>query len=125
MAQAIKYKRKKNFAENNPSQADLASVNREFDAVGQSVNVTIDNLAKIQRDDGQLALGIVGIDQITSEAQEILRGREGPEGPEGPRGDRGPQGEPGPRGPIGSSYQADVEALESERTLYDLSLIHI
>lgn len=120
MAQAIKYKRKKNFAENNPSQADLASVNREFDAVGQSVNVTIDNLAKIQRDDGQLALGVVGVDQISQVAQDFLRGQQGPEGPVGPRGDRGPQGEPGPRGPIGSSYQADVEALESERTLYDM-----
>lgn len=120
MAQAIKYKRKKNFAENNPSQADLASINHEFDAVGQSVNSTIDNLSKIQRDDGQLALGVVGVDQISAEAQDFLRGQQGPEGPVGPVGPQGPQGLTGERGPIGSSYQADIEALESERTLYDM-----
>lgn len=33
MAQAIKYKRRKNFAENNPSQADLASIDKELDSV--------------------------------------------------------------------------------------------
>lgn len=119
MAQAIKYKRRKNFAENNPSQADLASIDKELDSVGLSVNATIDNLSKIQKDDGGLVPNIVGIDQITQEARDILRGQRGPQGPQGPEGIEGPEGPRGPQGPIGSSYQADVEALFGERGLYD------
>lgn len=40
----------------------------EFNAIGETLQATLANLAKIQRDDCQLANGSVGLDQITNEA---------------------------------------------------------
>ena len=113
MAQAIKYKRKKNFAENNPSQTDLASINAELDSVGRSINTTIDNVSKVVLDDGSIATGIIGVDQITDEAREFLRAQKGDQGERGERGPEGPQGVEGQRGPVGASYDADAVGLLS------------
>ena len=119
MAQAIKYTRKKNFAENNPSQTDLASINSELDSVGRSINTTIDNVSRVVLDDGSIAAGIIGVDQITEEAREFLRAQKGDKGERGERGPEGPQGIEGERGPAGASYNADALGLISERALYN------
>lgn len=119
MAQPKKYERRKNFAENNPSQVDLNGINREFDSVGNSLNMVIENLKEIQQDDRKLAAGSVGIDQISLDAQEFLRGQEGPKGDPGEKGEPGKDGREGPRGPTGSSFQESVQGVEEERSLYN------
>lgn len=119
MAQPVRYKRKKNFAENNSDMTDHSALNAELDSVGTSVNGAIQNLALIQKDDGSLQNGVVGLDQISEDAQESLRSRVGPRGEPGPKGDTGPAGPEGPRGPTGASFIADAEGLLIERELHD------
>lgn len=119
MAQPITFKRKKNFAENDPLQIDLNSINDEFDSVGVSLNRTINNLASIQSDDGQLRAGVVGVDQISEEAREMLRGLRGEKGEPGAPGEKGDPGKEGERGDVGASFNADAKGVNSERSLYD------
>ena len=119
MAQPSKYSRRKNFAENNGDQTDHSSINAEFDAVGSSVNQVIANMALLQSDDGKLMPGVVGIDQISDEAQRELQARVGPQGDVGPQGAQGPIGPEGPRGPAGASFVADASGLSSEKHYFD------
>lgn len=119
MAQAQEYKREKNFAENNPDQADLAALDRELDNVATSVNATIKNLALIQKDDGTLANQIVGPQSVTEEFLETIKGADGAQGPEGPEGPQGEPGDMGPVGPAGASFAVAVTGLKSELASHD------
>ncbi len=71
MAQPTPYDRQYSFASyqalhpSNPLPGD--EVDSELNAVKASLDETQSNLALIQRDDGQLANGSVGIDQLSSE----------------------------------------------------------
>lgn len=114
MAQAQEYKRKKNFAENNPDQTDLAALDNELDNVSIAVNTTIKNLALIQKDDGTLANQVVGPDNVTDEFMETIKGADGAQGPEGPEGPQGEPGDMGPVGPAGASFAVAVTGLKSE-----------
>lgn len=119
MAQASKYKRTKDFAENNPDQTDLAAINRELDTAGVSINSVIDNLSLIQKDDGTLKNEIVGLDQVTKDFREKLQGVVGPRGPQGEKGEQGEPGDMGPVGPAGASFSVATMGLRAERLNYD------
>ena len=119
MAQAQEYKREKNFAENNPDQADLAALDRELDNVATSVNATIKNLALIQKDDGTLANQIVGPQSVTEEFLETIKGADGKQGPEGPEGPKGEPGDMGPVGPAGASFAVAETGLKAELASHD------
>lgn len=116
MAQPQKYKRQKDFAENNSDQVDLPSINSELDRVSESVNGVVDNLGLIQRDDGSLANGIVGYDNLTEEAKKELAPIPGKDGAPGKDGEPGKDGRDGDVGP---SFQADVRGNLAERSSYD------
>ncbi len=60
------YNRSHGFLEDQTAglPTDGAALDRNFDAVSESVNLTIEELSKIQRSDGELASGIVGEDQL-------------------------------------------------------------
>ncbi|AZY49595.1 hypothetical protein C0J09_10940 [Bordetella avium] len=117
MAQAPGYDRHKNFLDNNPDRTDHGALNAELDNVSLSINALLENQMALQADDGRLRAGVVGVDQLTPDAQAVLS-RPGPDGREGPQGPRGMQGQDGPVGPVGPSFTTDARGLEGERTTY-------
>ncbi|WP_103035300.1 hypothetical protein [Castellaniella caeni] len=59
MAQPPRFQRVKDFGADYPDQTDNQAINNELDAVSQTTDGLRKNLAKIQRDDGELRDGIV------------------------------------------------------------------
>lgn len=111
MAQPQAYNRTADFTQQTGDETNHAGLNAEFDAAALSVNQLRDNLALIQRDDGQLANETVGLDQLKPEVRTGLPGPVGPQGPVGPTGPAGPTGPqglglPGNSGPIGPAGPA-------------------
>ncbi len=102
MTQPQAYNRQTDFTEREGDDTDHAALNQELDAAAQSVNQIRTNLAQIQKDDGSLASGIVGIDQLKPELLDGIPGPEGPQGATGPQGMQGVQGIPGEAGPQGA-----------------------
>lgn len=119
--QAPEYTRSKNFLENNPDRTDHGALNAELDNVSQSINALRTNAGLIQADDGSLKPAVVGLEQITNEAQAALSspGPTGPKGATGPQGLQGPTGPTGPKGDTGSSFRADVLDVEANRALHN------
>lgn len=113
------YNRKKDFRENNSDRTDHPAINSELDAVALSINGIRENLAIIQADDGELAPGIVGPDQLSESARLSLQ-VVGPEGSQGIPGRDGVPGRDGGAGPVGPSFDADVRDVAANRFLYDL-----
>ena len=119
MSQAPAYNRTKNFLENNSDRTDHGSLNAELDNVAQSINALRTNAAAIQKDDGTLANAIVSLANMTAEAIAALS-VPGPTGPQGAKGPAGPQGVQGVKGDTGSSFDADVRDIASNKSLYNL-----
>jgi len=101
MTQPQAYNRQTDFTEREGDDTDHAALNQELDAAAQSVNQIRTNLAQIQKDDGSLQSGIVGLDQLKPELLDGIPGPEGPQGATGPQGMQGLQGVAGPIGPQG------------------------
>ncbi|WP_334159568.1 hypothetical protein [Achromobacter insolitus] len=72
MAQPPAYNRQKDFGADYGDQTDNQAINNELDSVSKSVNAIRDNLAKIQRDDGGLATGIVTEDSLNPVLKDAL-----------------------------------------------------
>lgn len=108
MAQPQAYNRTADFTQQTGDETNHAGLNAELDAAALSVNQLRENLALIQRDDGQLSNETVGLDQLKPEVRTGLPGPVGPQGdvgPPGPIGLTGPQGNPGPTGNPGGVGQ--------------------
>lgn len=116
MAQAQTYSRRKDFAENNPDQVDLASINAELDTLGSIVNDINANLQLLQGDDGQLRNESIELEKFSPEAKAALQGADGKDGAPGADGKDGADGE---RGATGASFVADSKGLISERSIFD------
>lgn len=101
MTQPQAYNRQTDFTEREGDDTDHAALNQELDAAAQSVNQIRANLAQIQKDDGSLQSGVVGIDQLKPELLDGIPGPEGPQGATGPQGMQGVPGQSGPQGPQG------------------------
>jgi Collagen triple helix repeat (20 copies) len=101
MTQPQAYNRQTDFTEREGDDTDHAALNQELDAAAQSVNQIRTSLAQIQKDDGSLKSGIVGLDQLKPELLDGIPGPEGPQGATGPQGMQGLQGVAGPVGPQG------------------------
>lgn len=101
MTQPQAYNRQTDFTEREGDDTDHAALNAELDAAAQSVNQIRANLAQIQKDDGGLQSGIVGLDQLKPELLDGIPGPQGPQGATGPQGMQGLQGVTGPMGPQG------------------------
>lgn len=75
------YKRKTNFTNHDSDETDHSALNGEFDAVSLATEVLRQNLAKMQRDDGELVYGVVNKDSIDpdllTEIQEHVAGNIG------------------------------------------------
>lgn len=71
MAQPTPYNRVTSFssfqAVNPTSPLPASSVDQEYNAIKTTLDQTLNNLALIQRDDGYLANGSVGLDQLSAE----------------------------------------------------------
>ncbi|WP_052236193.1 hypothetical protein [Bordetella avium] len=72
MAQPPDYQRTKDFGADFPDQTDNQAINNEFDGVAQSIRGIRKNLAKIQRDDGGLATGIVTSEALSDDLRNAL-----------------------------------------------------
>lgn len=116
MAQPTQYKRTTDFTTRNPDQVDLGAINKEFDAVSNSVNQIIKALGLIQMDDGRLAVGVVSYDSLDVDAQDRLKPIPGKDGRNGVDGKDGKDGAKGERG---ASFDADYRGLISERPSFD------
>lgn len=73
MPQPPQYERTIDFTERDGDDTDHPALNQELDAAAQSINALRENLALIQRDDGQLQNGIVGAEQLAPDAFEAVR----------------------------------------------------
>ncbi len=101
MAQPQEYSRDTDFTEREGDDTDHAALNAELDAAALSINQVRMNLAQIQKDDGSLQSGVVGLDQLKPELLDGIPGPEGPQGATGLQGNEGVPGQQGPQGPQG------------------------
>lgn len=101
MAQPQEYSRDTDFTERDGDDTDHAALNAELDAAALSINQVRANLAQIQKDDGSLQSGVVGLDQLMPELLDGIPGPQGPQGATGPQGNEGVPGQQGPQGPQG------------------------
>lgn len=120
MAQAVTYKRKKNFLENAGDATDHGSINNELDAIAESIKGLRENQALLITDQGVLNVNIITAQSLTPEAIAILKGDKGDKGDDGEKGEQGEPGPEGPRGYVGASFNPDIEDIISNRPLYDL-----
>jgi hypothetical protein len=74
MAQPQAFNREVDFTERDGDDTNHAGINAELDAAALSINQIRDNLALIQRDDGGLANGIVGAEQLAPSAFDAVKG---------------------------------------------------
>ena len=116
MAQPTKYTRSTDFTTRNPDQVDLGAINRELDAVSNSVNQIISALGLVQKDDGGIAVGAVNYDALDADTQKRLQPIPGKDGRDGIDGKDGKDGVKGDRG---ASFDADYRGVLSERRLFD------
>ena len=72
MAQPPAYNRVKDFGTDYGDQTDNQAINNELDGASKSINAIRENLAKIQRDDGGLANGIVTEDSLDPALKDAL-----------------------------------------------------
>ena len=70
MAQPQDYKRQHNFTLDEEFSSAAPEINAELDAAAVSINALRDNLAKIMRDDGTLAAGVVTYDSLGTDVIE-------------------------------------------------------
>ncbi|MGX5659998.1 hypothetical protein ACWKWV_09790 [Castellaniella ginsengisoli] len=103
MSAAPEYTRQKNFLDNLPDRTDHGALNAEFDNVATSVNALRTNAAAIQRDDGALSDGIVGMEQLDDDLRERLGG----------------DGGDGGGGENPANRYEDARGLLAERSYYD------
>lgn len=116
MSQPSNYQRETDFTTRNPDQVDLGAINRELDSVSRSINQIVEALAKIQKDDGLVAVGVVSYDALDKKTQERLTPIPGKDGVDGKDGK---DGKDGAKGDTGASFDADYRGLASERPLFD------
>lgn len=102
MSAAPEYTRQKNFLDNLPDRTDHGALNTEFDNVSATVSALRNNAAAIQRDDGTLEAGIVGMEQLDSDLQGRLGTTGGTTGGENP-----------------ANRYEDARGLIAERSYYD------
>jgi len=74
MAQPQAYNRDIDFTDRDGDDTNHAGINAELDAAALSVNQIRDNLALIQKDDGSLANGSVGAEQLAPSAFDVVLG---------------------------------------------------
>lgn len=67
MAQPLPYNRDHNFVLDEEGTVNSAALNAEFDNASLSINKIRENLAKLQKDDGSLRVGIVKLDSLSSD----------------------------------------------------------
>ncbi|MFM8899165.1 MAG: hypothetical protein ACKOF9_04345 [Burkholderiales bacterium] len=72
MAQPQAYSRTVDFTERDGDETNHAGINAELDAVALPISQIRDNLALIQKDDGTLANGVVGADQLAASAFDAV-----------------------------------------------------
>jgi hypothetical protein len=86
MTQATHYTRTTGFADDERNNAGgrstvaTADVDFELDAIAQAVNLTIDNLALIQRDDGVLRDGAVPVSSLGADTLKLMAATGTPRG---------------------------------------------
>lgn len=74
MAQPQAYDRIVDFTDRDGDDTNHAGINAELDAAALSINQIRDNLALIQKDDGSLANGSVGAEQLAPSAFDVVLG---------------------------------------------------
>lgn len=120
MAQPPRYERDFDFTDWGQSRPDEPvpgdRVDSELDNIELTLDGLLDNLALLQRDDGELANETVGDDQLKPEVIAKL-GQPGPEGPAGPvtpgpAGIGGPKGDPLPWLVVSSIPPSTVGVIE-------------